>query len=129
MANTRRPLLATVVQGEVYADFLLGEAAYWSAEVQPEYGTRLKTPQIFIQHDFKITPTLTLNLGLRYQIQHGWNEVKGNASVFDPTMTNPVTGTKGALWYEQTAANGRKASTSGSTLLLTRRPPLEPSEI
>lgn len=95
--------------GEVYADFLLGEAAYWGAEVQPEYGARLKTPQVFVQDDFKVTPTLTLNLGLRYQIQHGWNEVKGNASVFDPTITNPVTGTKGALWYEQTAANGRKS--------------------
>ena len=95
--------------GGVYADFLLGDAAYWSAEVQPEYGARLKTPQMFIQDDFKIRPNLTLNLGLRYQIQHGWNEVKNNISVFDPTVLNPATGTDGALWYAATAANGRKS--------------------
>ncbi len=95
--------------GSVYADFLLGDAAYWSAEVQPEYGARLKTPQVFIQDDFKIKPNLTLNLGLRYQIQHGWNEVKDNASVFDPEVLNPATGTNGALWYAETGAHGRKS--------------------
>jgi Carboxypeptidase regulatory-like domain len=95
--------------GGVYADFLLGDAAYWSAEVQPEYGARLKTPQMFIQDDFKIKPSLTLNLGLRYQIQHGWNEIKNNASVFDPEVLNPATGTNGALWYAATGAHGRKS--------------------
>jgi Carboxypeptidase regulatory-like domain len=95
--------------GGVYGDFLLGDAAHWSAEVQPEYGARLKTPQMFIQDDFKIKPNLTLNLGLRYQIQHGWNEVKNNASVFDPEVLNPATGTNGALWYAATGAHGRKS--------------------
>ena len=93
--------------GTAYADFLLGQTQSWSASVSPEYGARLKTPQIFVQDDFKIRPNLTLNLGLRYQIQHGWNEVKNNISVFDPTVQNPATGTLGAMWYASTHANGR----------------------
>ncbi len=93
--------------GLEYADFLLGLAQNWSAGVTPEYGGRLKSPQMFIQDDYKIRPNLTLNLGLRYQINHGWNEVHGNEDSFDPTLNNPASNTKGAEWYGSTHANGR----------------------
>jgi hypothetical protein len=99
----------TTGSGLEYADFLLGAAQSWNAQVTPEYGARLKSPQMFIQDDYKIKPNLTLNLGLRYQINHGWNEVHGNAYSFDPTIMNPVTNTLGAEWYESTHANGRTA--------------------
>ena len=95
--------------GMEYADFLLGYANTWNASVSPEYGGRLKSPQMFIQDDFKLRPNLTLNLGLRYQINHGWNEVTGNIASFDPTVTNPATGTPGAYWFASTHANGRTA--------------------
>lgn len=95
--------------GVAYADFLLGQTQGWSAGVSPEYGARLKSPQVFVQDDIKLRPNLTVNLGLRYQIQHGWNEVKNNISVFDPTVTNPATNTLGALWYSSTHANGRNS--------------------
>lgn len=95
--------------GMEYADFLLGYANSWSANVSPEYGARMKSPQVFIQDDYKVRPNLTINLGLRYQINHGWNEVKGNMSSFDPTVMNPATGTNGAYWFGETHANGRKA--------------------
>ena len=95
--------------GLEYADFLLGLGQNWSAGVSPEYGARFKSPQVFVQDDWKITPNLTLNLGVRYQINHGWNEVHGNEDSFDPTITNPVTGKLGAEWYAATAANGRRS--------------------
>jgi hypothetical protein len=105
--------------GADYADFLLGEAQNWSASVSPEYGARLKSPQMFIQDDWKIRPNLTLNIGLRYQIRHGWSEVHGNEAVFDPTVNNPATNTLGAYWFGVTHANGRKAleDTTFSTVL------------
>ena len=94
--------------GIAFADFLLGQTQSWSANVQPEYGVRLKIPQVFMQDDIKVKPNLTVNIGLRYQIQSGVSEVKNNISVFDPTVRNPATGTNGALWYATTGANGRR---------------------
>jgi hypothetical protein len=93
--------------GMEYADFLLGYAQSWNAGLSPEYGARLKTPQVFVQDDWKVRPNLTLNLGLRYQINHGWNEVHENMSSFDPTVLNPATNTLGAYWFGTTHANGR----------------------
>jgi hypothetical protein len=93
--------------GLSFADFLLGQTQNWNANVTPEFGGRIQLPQLFVQDDFKVTPNLTLNLGLRYQIQSGWGEVKGNMRTFDPTVPNPATGTLGAMWYGSTHANGR----------------------
>lgn len=93
--------------GMAYADFLLGQVQKWSAQVTPEAGARMRVPQMFVQDDYKITPNLILNLGLRYQIQSGWGEVKGNMASFDPTVQNPATGTLGGVWYGATKANGR----------------------
>ena len=95
--------------GVEYADFLLGQAQGWNASVSPEFGGRLKSPQIFVQDDYKLRPNLTVNLGLRYQINHGWNDVHGDLTSFDPTVINPATQTAGAMWYATTHANGRKA--------------------
>jgi hypothetical protein len=93
--------------GLEYADFLLGYVQNWNAGVTPEHGGRMKSPQVFVQDDFKVSPRLTVNLGLRYQINHGWNETHGNENGFDPTVMNPATNTLGAYWYGTTHANGR----------------------
>ena len=100
--------------GLEYADFLLGYSSNWSASVDPEYGARFKSPQFFVQDDYKIRPNLTVNAGLRYQFNTGWSEIRGNEASFDPTVPNPAanpfTGavnTLGAYWFGTTKANGR----------------------
>jgi hypothetical protein len=93
--------------GQAYADFLLGQTQGWSAGVTPEYGGRIKLPQLFVQDDYKLRPNLTINLGLRYQITTGWSDVHNNETVFDPAVTNPANGLPGAMWYEASHANGR----------------------
>ena len=95
--------------GLEYADFLLGLSQNWSASYSPEFGGRLKSPQMFVQDDYKLRPNLTVNLGFRYQINHGWNEVHGNEASFDPRVTNPATNGPGAYWYGATHANGRSS--------------------
>ena len=119
---TINPLGVAVANGGTgtdYADFLLGQANNWNAGVSPEYGARLKTPQIFVQDDYKVTPNLTVNVGLRYQIRRGWSEVHGNEDTYDPSVLNPVSNTLGAFWYGNTKANGRGSlqSSKYSTLL------------
>jgi hypothetical protein len=100
---------ANTQTGLEYGDFLLGLAEGWTATVQPEFHARMKNPQMFFQDDYKLRQNLTLNLGLRYQINHGWNETQGNEASFDPTVTNPATNTLGAYWFGSTHANGRTA--------------------
>jgi len=93
--------------GAGYADFLLGYVDSWEASNTPIVGQRQKSPQFFVQDDFKIRPNLTLNLGLRWQIQGGWHEIANRYGEFDPTITNPVTNTPGAIWFAPN--NGRNS--------------------
>jgi hypothetical protein len=100
--------------GMEYADFLLGYAQTWGAATSPEYGARLKSPQLFVQDDWKIRPNFTLNLGLRYQINHGWNEIHNNMDSFDPTVVNPFDGSLGAYWLGPNKTNGRTSLQSNT---------------
>jgi Carboxypeptidase regulatory-like domain len=88
-----------------YADFLLGNVQSWNANNQPITGARQKSPQFFIQDDYKLRPNLTLNVGLRYQIQGGWSEIEGREGAFDPTIYNTASDTMGAMWFA--GANNR----------------------
>jgi hypothetical protein len=82
-----------------YADFLLGQVQAWSALDQGEAGMRAKDPSVFFQDDIKVRPNLTLNVGVRWEIHGGFSEVHNQAGSFDPTITNPVTNTPGAIWF------------------------------
>lgn len=100
--------------GSGYADFLLGYASGWSALVKPEFGGRTKLPMLFLQDDIQLRPNLTVNVGIRWQGDTGWTEVKGNEISFDPTLVNPADGSKGAVWY----GNAPKASQGGRSRLM-----------
>jgi hypothetical protein len=53
----------------------------------------------YIQDDYKITPRLTLNVGLRYDLRSTPVERWNRHSNFDPSMVNPETGMLGVLRY------------------------------
>ena len=99
------------------ADFLLGDVQSWSATNQATSYNRLKSPQFFVQDDFKVRSNLTLNLGLRYVGTTGFHEIHDSLGSFDPNLTLSCTvdvngtpcgslnGTPGSIWFAPN--NGR----------------------
>jgi hypothetical protein len=81
------------------SDFLLGVPGSWSDGWTPIDGSRTGNGQAFVQDDFKITPKLTLNMGVRWLVQRGYSEQFNRVGSFDPTIINPADGTLGAMWY------------------------------
>ncbi|HWZ99083.1 MAG TPA: TonB-dependent receptor [Candidatus Dormibacteraeota bacterium] len=95
--------------GDPFASFLLGlpqqETARFSLHaprwIQNYYAG-------FIQDDFKFRKNLTLNLGLRYEVDTPRHEAKGIQSVLDLTVPNPgAGGTPGALIYGSNATGAK----------------------
>jgi Carboxypeptidase regulatory-like domain len=93
-----------------YADFLLGEVYGWYVYEYPETGARMWNTGAFVQDDFKVLPSLTLNLGFRYQYQGGWGEVQNRWGTFSPSVVNggPYVkpGTLGAMVYGPQSGRG-----------------------
>jgi hypothetical protein len=71
-------------QGHPYADFLLGLPTSAQRAFPPIRLDRNRWQyDFFVADDFKVTPRLTLNLGIRYEIHSPWRENHGYISVFD----------------------------------------------
>ena len=92
-----------VSTGVPYADFVLGDVYGWYVYENVETGARMWNMGTFVQDDFQVTPTFTLNLGMRYQHQGGWSEVQNRWGTFSPNVVNTgqyaPAGTLGAMVY------------------------------
>ncbi|MBM3752415.1 MAG: TonB-dependent receptor [Acidobacteria bacterium] len=70
--------------GFAYSDFLLGIPTTFRRDFPAIEPRRQNwTYAAFIQDDWKFTPRLTINLGLRYQVFPGWTEQNGRMALFD----------------------------------------------
>lgn len=70
--------------GHPYADFLLGIPTTAARAFPPVFISRLRWAyDFFFTDDFKVTPKLTLNLGLRYELHPSYTEANGQQSTFD----------------------------------------------
>jgi hypothetical protein len=90
--------------GHSFASFLLGAVQTTTRPVSPNnFGYRVTQPSFYISDDWKATQRLTLNLGLRWEMNFGYNEVAGRISVVDLTKPNPDAGNRpGALVFADT---------------------------
>lgn len=70
--------------GFAYADFLMGTPTTALRAFPPvRLDARRLQYDFFFTDDYKITPRLTMNLGLRYEYHPGWTEANGRLSNFD----------------------------------------------
>ncbi len=110
--------------GDPYASFLLGlvdNAAIGDNTVQTT-GGRWQNYAIWVQDDWKLTPKLTVNLGLRYSIPKPFTEAHDRWSDFNPTAINPITGTPGAVQFGGFGPDSCNCHTDVKTHYLTLGP-------
>jgi hypothetical protein len=88
--------------GYSYASFLLGAiGGSPSLALQPvsEVGGRYKTIAPYAEDIYKLTPKLTLDIGLRWDYLPPYHEVQNRWTFLNPNLTNPLTGTPGMLQF------------------------------
>jgi hypothetical protein len=82
--------------GSAYASFLLGlvdsSSLSINADGSNDVGDRNKNIAIWVQDDWKFTPRLTFNLGLRYEIFTPYEEAFNRMSWLNPLLPNPALG-------------------------------------
>lgn len=80
------------VTGVPYADFLAGDVYGWYVYESDPTSANMWQSALFASDDFKVTPHLTLNLGLRWQVQSGWSVKHNLFGEYDPNLPDPADG-------------------------------------
>ncbi|MGH9587408.1 MAG: carboxypeptidase regulatory-like domain-containing protein [Acidobacteriaceae bacterium] len=78
--------------GSPAASFLFGNVDFVNFGFPIEQAYRWKQFGLYAQDDWKATPKLTLNLGIRYDLQIPRSDAKGQVSTMNPTLPNPSAG-------------------------------------
>ncbi len=74
--------------GDGMADFLLGWASQWGSSIDEKVNVRGWLPAAYVQDDWKLSPRLTLNLGMRYEVTLPWYDTQNRFSNLE--LNNPA---------------------------------------
>ncbi|MEN6607608.1 MAG: TonB-dependent receptor, partial [Bryobacteraceae bacterium] len=86
-------LPGTSKSGNAWASFLLGNVYSASASFPYlHYGNRNTYFSLWANDDWKVTPKLTVNLGLRWEVQPGFTDPNNRLSYMDPAAANSGAG-------------------------------------
>ncbi len=81
------------------ANLLLGRVSSATLQQAETLLTTAYSWGLFVQDDWRVTPNLTLNVGLRYDLDAPRVEEHNRQNSFDPTAINPVSGTPGIITF------------------------------
>jgi hypothetical protein len=89
------------IWGNGLASFLLGlPSSFIRQNIIGTHNYRTAYRAAYFQDDFRLTPKLTLNLGVRYDVPVGVTEKYDRMAFFDPNVTNPGAGNRlGAIVF------------------------------
>lgn len=100
---------ATSPSGFAFASYMLGAQAGSASNdtsapsmgLYPlsETGGRYHPMAPYVSDSFKLTPKLTIDMGLRWDYLPPFHEVKNRWTFLNPNLTNPLTGTPGLLQF------------------------------
>jgi len=82
--------------GYAFASYLLGVVDSAGLSTPVGLGGRRRYYSLFVQDDFKVSRTLTLNLGLRWEFQPPYFEVADRMAAWNLQKTDPQVGLPGA---------------------------------
>lgn len=88
-----------VATGNSLASLLLGYVDQANVLATEYLDIRSNTFGAYFQDDWHVTPRLTLNLGLRWDVDQPRWELHNRQNSFDPTQINPVSGTPGVVLF------------------------------
>lgn len=100
--NTGIPLNTNqaVAGGSAFASFLLGQVSGYSLDTPRYLPTEFRSHAAYAQDDWRVSQRLTLNLGLRFELNRPVLVPDGLASDFSPSLPNPgAGGLPGALIF------------------------------
>lgn len=100
--------------GNAYASFLLGDLNATTVIEDSQVATtgRFTGLAFWVQDDLKLTPRLSLNLGVRYDIMKPYTEMLDRWSFLNPDLPNPaVGGARGAIQFAGFGENSCRCRT------------------
>jgi hypothetical protein len=94
--------------GDAFASYLLGSANTATLQNSDTIASHASYYSLFAQDDYRVTNRLTINAGLRWEVELPRTVAGNRMNAFNPTAINPVSGTPGVVTFA--GLNGTSAS-------------------